>query len=70
MVLALSAEGRLSAWILVALPIGVFFYLMAVSREYVSLLWTTSMGLMMCGMALVLMALGIVWMQKIVKIEV
>lgn len=69
-VLALSAEGRLSAWILIALPIGVFFYLNLVSHEYVVPLWTTPIGIGMSLGALALMGVGIVWMQKIVKIEV
>ncbi len=33
---ALSAEGRLSAYILIALPIGVFFYSYFVNYDYVS----------------------------------
>ena len=37
---ALSAEGRLSAYILIALPIGVFVFMLKANREYVSLLWT------------------------------
>ena len=40
---ALSAEGRLSAYILVALPIGLFFYSMWTNYEYVSLLWTRTL---------------------------
>ena len=43
----LSAEGRLSAYILIALPIGIFFYMMLVNYEYISLLWTTPLGLVM-----------------------
>ena len=37
---ALSAEGRLSAYALVGLPIGLFFYSMWANHDYVSLLWT------------------------------
>ena len=43
----LSAEGRLSAYILIALPIGMFFYMMLVNYEYISRLWTTPFGLIM-----------------------
>ena len=35
---ALSAEGRLSAWILLALPIGLFALLLVIRTEYLSLL--------------------------------
>lgn len=67
---ALSAEGRLSAYILIALPIGVFFYSMLVNYEYVSLLWTHPLGLMMMGGGIVAMFIGIFWMRKVVQIDV
>ncbi len=67
---ALSAEGRLSAYILVALPIGILFYTMWANYEYVSLLWTTLMGIVMSIGGIVAMIIGIFWMRKVVQIEV
>ena len=67
---ALSAEGRLSAYILIALPVGVLFWSMYSNYDYVSLLWTTLYGLIMCAMGLVAMVIGIFWMRNVVKIEV
>lgn len=69
-VAALSAEGRLSAWILIAMPISIFFYMAAVANDYVSLLWTTTIGLLMLIGTLVLMIIGVFWMRKTVQIEV
>ncbi len=66
----LTAEGRLSAWVLVGLPIGIAVYMFAVNPEYISLLVTTRMGLFMTGTAIVLMVLGTFWMRKIVDIDV
>ena len=66
----LSAEGRLSAYILIALPIGLFFYMMWVNNEYISLLWTTTLGLTMLIGGIVLLICGIFWMRKVVQIEV
>jgi len=66
----LSAEGRLSAWILIALPVGLFFYMMVVNYGYVSLLWTTGPGLLMLIGGIVLMIVGVFWMNRVVKIEV
>lgn len=66
----LSAEGRLSAYILIALPIGVFFYMLAVNRDYVSLLWTQLLGVVMLVGALVALVIGVFWMRAVVKIEV
>ncbi len=67
---ALSAEGRLSAYILIALPIGLFFYMMWVNYEYISLLWTTGLGLAMLIGGILLLIGGIFWMRKVVQIEV
>lgn len=67
---ALSAEGRLSAYILLALPIGVFLYSSMVNPKYVSLLWTTPIGIVMLIAGVISMAIGVFWMSKIVKIEV
>jgi tight adherence protein B len=67
---ALSAEGRLSAYILIAMPIFLFFYMMRVNYDYVSLLWTDQIGVLMAIGGIVMMLIGVVWMQKIVKIEV
>lgn len=67
---ALSAEGRLSAYILIALPIGLFFYMMWSNYEYISLLWTDPLGLMMLVGGIVLLIGGVFWMRQVVKIEV
>ncbi|GGN09529.1 hypothetical protein GCM10009721_41780 [Terrabacter tumescens] len=66
----LSAEGRLSAYILIALPIFLFFYMLRVNYEYVALLWTTTPGLFMSISGLVALGIGIVWMRQVVNIEV
>jgi len=67
---ALSAEGRLSAYILVALPIGIFLYELKMNREYIELLWTRPLGLMMSAFGIVMMAIGIFWMRKTVEVKV
>ncbi len=67
---ALSAEGRLSAYVLIALPIGVFLYSLRVNYDYIRLLWTTLPGIVMSVGGLIAMVLGVIWMRKIVKIEV
>jgi tight adherence protein B len=66
----LTAEGRLSAWVLAILPFAIALYMFAVNQEYISLLFTTQIGLFMLGVAGVLMVLGILWMRKIVDIDV
>ncbi len=66
----LSAEGKLSAYILIALPIGVLLFSTMTNYAYVSLLWTTAMGIAMSVAGLLAMAFGVWWMSKVVKIEV
>lgn len=67
---ALSAEGRLSAYILIGLPIGIFLYTMQTNHDYVELLWTTPIGLGMSAGGLVSLGIGIFWMRKVVDVEV
>jgi tight adherence protein B len=66
----LSAEGRLSVKILVALPFLMTLYVAKVNPAYIRLLWTTRPGLIMVGFAVVLMAIGIYWARRVVKIDV
>jgi len=67
---ALSAEGRLSAYILIALPVGIFLYEVKMNREYIELLWTRPLGLAMAAFGLVMMGIGIFWMRKTVEVKV
>jgi tight adherence protein B len=67
---ALSAEGRLSAYILIALPIGLFLYMLWVNYEYIQLLWTTLPGIAMATGGSILLVVGVIWMRKVVRIEV
>ncbi|MCU0265857.1 MAG: type II secretion system F family protein [Actinomycetia bacterium] len=67
---ALSAEGRLSAWILGLLPVFFALYLLLVRRSYVEPLYTTTLGWLMIGGTLLLMLVGVVWLRRVVKVEV
>ena len=67
---ALSAEGRLSAYILIALPILLGAFLFLVRDSYLRPLYTTPLGLAMLTGAVVLLVLGSVWMRNVVKVVV
>jgi Flp pilus assembly protein TadB len=67
---ALSAEGRLSAYILIALPILIGAWLFLTRNSYMHPLYTTPLGLAMMITAVVLMAVGTVWMRNVVKVVV
>ena len=66
----LSAEGRISAYILAALPIGVAAMLTATRPEYVRPLINTPIGLVLLLSAVLLMVIGGVWLRASVKIEI
>jgi len=66
---ALSAEGRLSAYILVALPIGMFLYMSVVNSSYIAALYTNVIGWVLLGVAVVLLAVGSFWLSRVVKIK-
>lgn len=67
---ALTAEGRLSGLILVAMPIGISLILYKMNPKYISLLWTHPTGKIMMGVAIFFQILGMVVIKKIVSIKV
>jgi tight adherence protein B len=66
---ALSAEGRLSAYILVALPFAIGGWVAWRSPEYAQLLWTTPIGLVLLGGAALLMVVGGLWIRAVIRVE-
>ncbi|ROR90452.1 type II secretion system F family protein [Nocardioides aurantiacus] len=69
-VLALSAEGRLSAYILGALPPVFLLYLSVSNPDYVSVFFTTTIGYFLLGVMAVLLVVGFTWMLKVAKVDV
>jgi len=67
---ALSAEGRLSAYILIGLPILVGAWFFYSDPKYMRLLYTTVPGLVMFIGSAVLIVVGSLWMRKLIDIEV
>jgi tight adherence protein B len=66
----LTSEGRLSAWVLALMPFAIGLYMFTTNRDYIMLLFTSKVGLMMVGGAAFLLIAGVVWMKKIVDIDV
>ncbi|AKM45163.1 pilus assembly protein TadB [Burkholderia contaminans] len=66
----LSAEGRLSAWILGLLPFGTAAVMALLNREFLSVLWEDPAGIRMVGTMLVSMLFGLFWIRRIVRIRV
>lgn len=66
----LSAEGKMSAWVLGLLPFALGGAITLVNPGFMSVLWTDPAGFQMIGAALLLMAVGVWWMTRIIKIRV
>lgn len=66
----LSAEGRLSAWILGLLPVVFGGYLLLVRPDYLRPLWTTTLGWLMLVTAAALFAIGVLWLRRVVRVVV
>src|SRR5436305_13431542 len=60
----LSAEGRLSAWILGGLPPLFFMYLLLVRQDYVHVLWTDPIGIVLLVFLAVDLSIGVFWLRK------
>ncbi len=66
----LSAEGRLSAWILILVPFALTVILMLISPDYLSLFFNDPQGRQLVVVAFFSMLVGIIWIRKLIRIEV
>jgi Flp pilus assembly protein TadB len=66
---ALTSEGRLSAYILIALPVVVGAFLFLTRPTYMRPLYTTHLGEGMLAGAFVLVVLGALIMRQMIKLE-
>jgi len=66
---SLSAEGRLSAYVLISLPFFVVLFLSLVNPGYLAVFTATAIGWVMLAVAAVLLVVGIFWLRATVKVE-
>jgi tight adherence protein B len=66
----LAAEGKLSAYILTALPICTGALMTATNPTLMSILWTDPRGIKLVYICSLMMIVGIFWMFRLVKIRV
>jgi tight adherence protein B len=67
---ALTAEGRISAFVLGSLPFVMGLFLWTTNADYIAPLFEETFGLIALGVGVVLMAGGIFWLRKIIDIDV
>ncbi|HJR61047.1 MAG TPA: type II secretion system F family protein [Vicinamibacterales bacterium] len=65
-----TAHGRLTGYVLLALPAVLSIALMFINPEHMNLLFRERMGQMMLMGAIVMQTMGFLWIKQIVKIEV
>ena len=69
-VASLTAEGKMSALVLAALPILLGFGMYLLNPSYISILFTATMGKTLLGTAVVAATIGFAWMKKLISIEI
>ncbi len=67
---ALTAEGRLSGAILLAMPPGLLAFLSVANYDYISVLFTTPIGVKMLTITAILQVVGALSIKKIIAIKV
>ncbi|MGH7543973.1 MAG: type II secretion system F family protein [Gemmatimonadota bacterium] len=65
-----TAQGRLTGYVLVALPIVMVFLVTALNREYLAILWEEPIGRLLVAVAAILQVVGFFVIRRIVHIEV
>jgi tight adherence protein B len=66
----LSAEGRMSAQVLIALPFLILGYLIAFRPQYLHPLVSTGLGWALVAAGSTLLVVGAVWIRRMVRMEV
>jgi tight adherence protein B len=65
-----TAHGRMTGYVLMALPVVLLIALSFINPDHVGLLFNERMGQMMLVGAVVMQAVGYIWIKQVVKIEV
>ncbi|MGK5019796.1 type II secretion system F family protein [Janthinobacterium lividum] len=66
----LSAEGRMSAWVLGLMPVVMIGVMALVNPQYIRLLWTDPAGIKLLWYAAGMVALGVLWMRNVMRIRI
>ena len=65
-----TAHGRFTAFVLLSLPAALAIALMFINPDHMQLLFKERMGQTMLVGAMIMQAVGFVWIRKVIKIEV
>ena len=70
LVKSLTAQGRMSRWVLTLLPVGLMIAIALLNREYIEPLFVETLGRVMLIVAAVMVTMGSLVIKKIVDIKV
>jgi tight adherence protein B len=65
-----TAHGRFTAFVLLSLPPLLAFVLMIINPDHMNLLFHEKIGQQVLMVAIVMQAIGWVWIRKVIRIEV
>jgi tight adherence protein B len=65
-----TAHGRLTGYVLLALPVFLMIALSFINPEHMQLLFQEKIGHMLLGGAAIMQVVGYIWIKQVVKIEV
>jgi len=66
---SLSAEGRISAYILILLPFPMFFWQLLVNREYTGLLINDPLGRAFFMGGITMLVIGGFWLRRLIRVD-
>jgi tight adherence protein B len=65
-----TAQGRMTGYLLAALPLILFSILYMLNPDYMSILFTDPIGKILIGVAVSMQLIGFLWIRKIINIEI
>jgi tight adherence protein B len=65
-----TAQGRMTGYLLSALPFIIFSMLYMLNPQYMSILFTDPIGKILIVVAITMQLMGFLWIRKIIKIEI
>lgn len=68
-ILAISAEGRITAWIMLLFPFGLYYMILALVPDYYEPLWETGYGGYVVAGCLVMIFLGMLIIRRLVNFD-
>ena len=64
---ALSAEGRLSANVLIAMPFAIVAFLLVANPSYLARFTESALGYGLVALSVVMLVIGWLWMRKVTR---